>query len=108
MSKFCFITFLLMTTAAFGQDTTLFVVSVPDFELNGRGDHPTWNQTEWINLPLRHGPSRELTSQAKVLYSETGIYFLMQCADEVLTATLTEDFADSLQGRRGRSIFVDG
>ncbi len=94
MSKFCFITFLLMTTAAFGQDTTLFVVSVPDFELNGRGDHPTWNQTEWISLPLRHGESRELTSQAKVLYSETGIYFLMQCADEVLTATLTEDFAD--------------
>ena len=94
MLKFCAIIFLLMTTSSYGQDPSLRVVSVPDFEISGQGTPARWNRTEWIDLPLRHGPASSLTTQAKVLYSETGIYFLMQCADELLTATLTEDFAD--------------
>ena len=94
MLKFCAIIFLLMTTSSYGQDPSLRVVSVPDFEISGQGTHDRWNRTEWIDLPLRHGPASGLTTQAKVLYSETGIYFLMQCADELLTVTLTEDFAN--------------
>ncbi len=76
------------------ESDTLQVPFCADFEINGPGDHVTWLQTDWVNLPLRHGPASDLTTQAKVLYSATGIYFMMQCADEVLTATLTEDFAD--------------
>lgn len=86
---------LLMATFSPAQESdTLSVASCADFEINGQGDHATWSQTDWVTLPLRHGPRQEATTQAKVLYSDTGIYFLMQCADEVLTATLTEDFAN--------------
>ena len=86
---------LLMAIPSFAQERdTLSVPFCSDFEINGQGDHVTWSQADWVDLPLRHGPSQEATTRAKVLYSETGIYFLMQCADEVLTATLTEDFTD--------------
>lgn len=85
---------LFLVLPAMGQDATLYIQPTDDFELNGQGDHSAWAETEWVALPLRHGPQIELMTRAKVLYSETGIYFLMQCEDEVLTATLTEDFAN--------------
>ena len=84
----------IIVSPAMSQDTTLRIPSTDDFEISGQGTHAAWNRTEWVTLHLRHGPSQELLTQAKVLYSETGIYFLMQCEDEKLTATLTEDFAD--------------
>lgn len=86
--------FLLLTSPAMSQDSNLRVLSTQDFEVNGKGDHAAWNQTGWIDIPLRRGASSALTTRAKVLYSQTGLYFLMQCEDQVLTATLTEDFAD--------------
>ncbi len=85
---------LLLASPVMSQDTTLHIQPTEDFEVNGEGNHAAWKKTEWVALSLQHGPAHELLTQAKVLYSKTGMYFLMQCEDEKLTATLTEDFAD--------------
>ncbi|MEO0331510.1 MAG: carbohydrate-binding family 9-like protein, partial [Bacteroidota bacterium] len=85
---------LLLASPAMSQDNSLHIQPTEDFEIDGKSNHSAWSKTEWVMLSLQHGPSEDLLTQAKVLYSETGIYFLMQCEDEILTATLTEDFAD--------------
>ncbi len=75
------------------QDDILRISKTDDFEIDGAGNAPAWQQATWVELKMR-GDGKTLDTRAKVLYSETGIYFLMECEDEQLTATLTEDFAD--------------
>lgn len=74
------------------QDNTLHISKVQDFTIDGAGSAAEWKTTDWVKLPLRHGEGEDWLTQAKVLYSETGIYFLMQSKDKKLTATITEDF----------------
>ena len=76
------------------NDTTLTIKKTEDFEVSGEGKAPAWQQTEWINIPQRQGRDDGWKTQAKVLYSDKGIYFLMQCEDSILTATLEEDFTN--------------
>jgi hypothetical protein len=65
-----------------------------DFVLNGTGDSPHWIKTEWINITVQEkGPNERLSTKAKILYSDRGIYFLFVNEDQKLSATLTEDFA---------------
>lgn len=65
-----------------------------DFAFTGRGDAPQWDRTEWQTLQhVEHGPAR-YRSRVKALYSPAGMYFLYDCQDEVLTATLTRDNDD--------------
>lgn len=65
-----------------------------DFEVTGRGDNPAWQRAEWTALRRRQADGHPYESRFKVLYSKTGIYFLMDGADRKLTATMTEDFMD--------------
>ena len=74
------------------NDTTLTIKKTEDFEISGEGKAQAWHQTDWINIPQREGQNVGWKTQAKVLYSDKGIYFLVQCEDKVLTATLEEDF----------------
>jgi hypothetical protein len=62
-----------------------------DFEVTGNGNNSTWGNTDWINIPARRANSDGYATKAKVLYSETGIYFLFNCADKKLTATMKAD-----------------
>jgi hypothetical protein len=62
-----------------------------DFEVTGDGSAPAWNQTEWQPLSRVNGETT-YQSRIKVLYSDTGIYFLADCEDNKLTCTMTEDF----------------
>lgn len=65
-----------------------------DFQITGEGTSPEWEKTEWIDLlPIRNN-TRNLDTQVKVLYSDSGIYFLYRCQDEKLTATMDADFLD--------------
>ncbi|HEV7350286.1 carbohydrate-binding family 9-like protein [Telluribacter sp.] len=75
-------------------DSLLTVRKTPDFEVNGKGTHTNWSRAEWFTLTQQRAAGPQLTTRAKVLYSATGMYFLMECEDRKLTATLTEDFAD--------------
>ncbi|UFH54514.1 carbohydrate-binding family 9-like protein [Spirosoma sp. KNUC1025] len=75
------------------SDTTRYLIKkTTDFQVNGIGDYAGWNKTSWVPITVQESANRALTTKTKVLYSETGIYFLFQCDDEKLTATIEEDF----------------
>jgi Carbohydrate family 9 binding domain-like len=76
------------------QRPRLSVKPVQDFEVTGTGDHAAWRQTEWTALRRREPAGHRYDSRFKVLYSDTGLYFLMDGTDRTLTATMTEDFMD--------------
>ncbi len=78
---------------AMSQDDILRIPQTGNFEIDGKGKAAAWNKAPWTLLPLR-GDGEQQTTEAKVLYSETGIYFLFRCEDQVLTATLKEDNTD--------------
>ncbi len=73
-----------------GSDVVI-VTSCEDFEVSGDGSAEPWGKTEWINIPQRVEKPDTYSTRAKVLYSETGIYFLFDCQDKILTATMMED-----------------
>jgi hypothetical protein len=75
------------------NDSTSYLIKrTDDFQVNGAGDHANWTKTAWVPITVQETANRPLTTKTKVLYSGTGLYFLFQCDDEKLTATILEDF----------------
>ena len=72
----------------------LSVKSVDDFEVTGKGDHAAWQQAEWVPLRRRQPDGHPYDSRFKMLYSNTGLYFLMDGTDRKVTASISEDFMD--------------
>jgi hypothetical protein len=66
----------------------------PDFEVTGKGDHAAWGAAEWTALRRRQPDGHPYDTRFKMLYSTTGLYFLMDATDKTLTATMSEDFMD--------------
>ena len=64
-----------------------------DFEVTATGESAAWRQVEWTTLPRRKG-DHPYDTRIKLLYSDTGLYVLMEATDRSLTATMTEDFMD--------------
>lgn len=90
-----FLILLSILTQMFeNEEDKLLIKKADDFEIDGTGTAPEWEKASWVTLPFRHGPESSLKTRTKVLYSDKGIYFLFECEDKVLTATLTEDFAN--------------
>jgi hypothetical protein len=75
-------------------DSVLTVRRTADFEVDGRGTHANWSRTDWVPITQQRVAGPRLGTRAKALYSDTGLYFLIESEDKKLTATLTEDFAD--------------
>jgi predicted TIM-barrel fold metal-dependent hydrolase len=63
-----------------------------DFAVNGAGDTPAWEKTDWVPLSLRSTDGQQHKTHVKMLYSATGLYILMDAEDKTITATLKEDF----------------
>jgi len=74
------------------EQTSIKVKKCKDFEITGNGSSINWNNTNWVNIPLRKTIPENYVTKSKVLYSETGIYFLFDCVDKKLTATMKADF----------------
>jgi len=74
------------------ESNILKIKKCKDFEVTGDGNSANWNSTQWVNIPLRKVIPDNYLTKAKVLYSETGIYFLFDCVDKKLTATMKADF----------------
>jgi hypothetical protein len=72
----------------------LSVSPADDFEVTGTGEHAIWRQAEWTSLRRRQADGHPYDSRFKMLYSKTGLYFLMDATDRTLTASMTEDFMD--------------
>src|SRR3990170_3861438 len=91
IQRLCFV--LLFTPAwmyaqvAGKNNDVLLVKHVADFKVTGAGDASEWRTTGWVPLVKRKGASDYLT-QAKLLYSDSGIYGLFSCKDKKITATL--------------------
>jgi len=73
-----------------GNDV-LIITQCEDFKVTGDGSSEQWGKAEWINIPQRVEQTETYLTRAKVLYSESGIYFLFDCQDKVLKATIEED-----------------
>lgn len=89
---------LLLAACAQGPETapppsvSLAVKATDDFEVTGRGDHAAWARADWIPLRKREPHHHPYDARFKMLYSKTGLYFLMSGTDGRLTATFREDF----------------
>ena len=70
---------------------TIAIKKCQDFKVSGDGAAPQWSMTDWVTLPpVGSNPSGYKTT-VKILYSETGIYFLFNCGDSKLTTTMQAD-----------------
>jgi len=65
-----------------------------DFKITGEGGAGNWSRVDWITIPQRTAYERPLLTKVKILWSETGIYFLFSCQDTKLTADMNSDFLD--------------
>ena len=63
-----------------------------DFAVNGTGDAPAWEKTASEPLNLRETDGHQYKTHVKMLYSETGLYVLMQAEDATITSTMKADF----------------
>ena len=72
----------------------VMVAQCEDFEVTGDGSAGQWDKTQWINIPQRAEKPETYITRAKVLYSGSGIYFLFDCQDKVLKASINEDNMD--------------
>ena len=70
----------------------LRVPASEDFQVTGDGSAAAWKLTPWTQLNKRPGGKHEYEVRVKMLYSKSGVYVLMDASDEVLTATMQEDF----------------
>ena len=76
------------------QRPRLTVKATADFEVTGSGDHAAWKAADWTPLRRRQPDGHPYDTRFKMLYSDTGLYFLMDGTDRKLTATMNEDFMD--------------
>lgn len=85
---------IYVASPAIAQTGEELVIRKTDFfEISGDGSAQAWKNTEWVTLEKRKGVAA-YNSRAKLLYSDEGIYALFSCADEKISATLREDFAN--------------
>lgn len=77
-----------------GDRPQLSVRPSDDFEVTGAGENAAWQRAEWTALRKRQPDGHPYESRFKVLYSKTGLYFLMDGSDRTLTATMDQDFLD--------------
>jgi hypothetical protein len=72
----------------------LSVLFTDDFAITGAGDDAAWSRTPWTTLRRRQPDGHPYDARFKMLYSATGLYFVMDGSDRTLTATKQEDFVD--------------
>jgi hypothetical protein len=76
------------------KSNTTIIKKSTDFKVTGNGSAHEWERADWINLPQRSKKPETYETKVKVLYSETGIYFLFDCQDKKLISTITADNED--------------
>jgi hypothetical protein len=80
--------------AATSEPGAVTVKKSKDFRVTGDGTSAEWNNTDWLTVTQQGTGPLLYSTKVKVLYSETGIYFLFNCEDKKLTSTLMGDFLD--------------
>lgn len=75
------------------------VLTIPhteDFTITGAGTADNWSQVNWVELKQRRNLANDSGREtfAKVLYSDSGIYFLFRCEDDIISSTITSHFKE--------------
>lgn len=84
---------------AFQSDgDTLKVTLVSDFKINGTGNQPQWDSTEWVSLTQLEEGVTHYDSRFKILYSKKGIYVKFSGKDKKITSSYKNDFDDLYNG----------
>ena len=94
MNSLNWLIFLIMPYTAFGQMNSITIKKITDFEVNGKGDNPAWQATDFVTIPQRSNDEVSYRTKVKVLYSDIGIYFFFECEDREIISTITEDNGD--------------
>jgi Amidohydrolase/Carbohydrate family 9 binding domain-like len=63
-----------------------------DFEIDGLGSNEAWKKAEWVPLNPRGANGLAAETRVKLLYSQKGLYVLMEAADARITASIENDF----------------
>lgn len=69
----------------------MIIKKCQDFQITGDGSSDAWDNAEWADLKPQGKNLSVYKTKAKVLYSGTGIYFLVNCEDKKLTTTMKAD-----------------
>ncbi|MDR2893897.1 MAG: carbohydrate-binding family 9-like protein [Alistipes sp.] len=79
-----------------GQSAPYTIASTEDFTVTGDGSNSAWEGAQWLEMTPRRpaGEGKAFTTRLKAMYSGEGIYFLFDCADTQITATMEADFLD--------------
>lgn len=73
------------------ENDSITIHKSQDFKITGSGSSEFWKAAEWTDLVLQDQNSSIYKTKVKVLYSESGIYFLFDCEDTKLTSTMKND-----------------
>ena len=73
---------------------TYRVQRAADFPVTGDGRAAAWQRSEWEGLQRRPGGERDYETRYKMVYSDRGLYVLLDGTDRRLSATMTADFLD--------------
>lgn len=88
--------FIFASLSSFAQEQAvkedLRIKATSDFEVTGNGKAEAWKGAEWFEL--KGDVSGGLSTQAKMLYSDKGVYTLFHCEDKKITSTLKKDFSN--------------
>ena len=73
------------------DNNPVVVKKTADFELTGDGKADNWETTQWVNMAQQKQLDIPKETKFKVLYSNTGIYFLFYSEDTSLDASILAD-----------------
>lgn len=83
---------LAIVLAACSPLPELRVKQTEDFDVTGTGDAAVWKSVAWTPLRKRQPDGHPYDARFKMLYSKTGVYFLLDGTDTKLTTTGRKDF----------------
>jgi hypothetical protein len=78
-------------------DSSMVIKKTTDFKVDGQGSAANWATAKAFDITVQKGPNqpapgKQFPTKVKILYSEKGMYFLFDCTDKKLTATIMEDY----------------
>ncbi|MFK5972315.1 MAG: carbohydrate-binding family 9-like protein [Flavobacteriaceae bacterium] len=90
-----FISLLLLTFGHAQKEMmaadTIRISKTSDFEVSGDGTSDNWKMARWVDIKQRAYATISMQTKVKVLYSDTGVYFLYFNKDRKLNASIKED-----------------
>lgn len=78
------------------SSSEMTIQKTDDFTITGKGSSENWSEVHWTDLKQRTNEENDSgrKTSVKVLYSDTGIYFLFRCEDDQVSATMTSNFEE--------------